>query len=169
MPGAYCDLATLVPPQLLEPNDGGIFVLYTSHLFWAYPDATCEPEGYRAEVNTASDFSGTMFGATTTMPNSFGWPIPLNPNTPYFWRVRATVGATEGPWSAIWSFNAQPTCELSTLVAPTPLFPSEGYEFIAGRPLLPMDLRGQHLRSSRLPSAGIQRSRFHNNRAGYER
>ncbi len=134
VPGPYCDPSTLVPPQLIEPNDGGIFVLYTSHLFWAYPDATCEPEGYRAEVNTASDFSGTMIGATTTMPNSFGWPIPLNPNTTYFWRVRATVGATEGPWSATWSFNAQPTCELSTLVAPTPLWPSEGYEFMFDAP-----------------------------------
>ena len=63
VPGPYCDPATLVPPQLIEPNDGGIFVLYTSHLFWVDPEPTCEPEDYRPEVNTVSDFSGTMFGA----------------------------------------------------------------------------------------------------------
>ena len=37
VPGPYCNPATLLPPQLIEPNDGGIFVLYTSHLFWPIP------------------------------------------------------------------------------------------------------------------------------------
>ena len=133
-PVPYCDPSGLIAPILIKPHDGGNYVLYTSHLLWAYPDGTCQPEGYRAEVNTASDFSGTMFAATTTMPNSFGWPIPLDPGITYYWHVRATVGATEGPWSATWSFNAKPTCELSALVAPTPLFPSEGYEFILEAP-----------------------------------
>ena len=63
LPGTYCDSATLVAHLLTDPNDGGIFVLYTSHLFWVYPEPTCEPEDYRPEVSTVSDFSGTMFGA----------------------------------------------------------------------------------------------------------
>jgi len=134
VPGPYCGPTALVAPVLIEPNDGGNFVLFTSHLYWAYPDATCEPEGYRVEINTASDFSGTMLGASTTMPNSYGWPIPLASDTTYYWRVRATVGATEGPWSVTWSFNAKPTCELSTLATPTPLWPSEGYEFMLDAP-----------------------------------
>lgn len=131
---AYCDPATLAPPLLTQPPDGGNYVLYTSHLLWSYPDGTCEPEGYKVEVNTASDFSGTTLGASTTMPNSFGWPIPLTPGTTYYWRVRATVGTSEGPWSDVWSFNALPACELSALVPPTPLFPSEGHEFMLDAP-----------------------------------
>jgi hypothetical protein len=128
-PSPYCDPATLLAPVLAYPNDGGGFIVGTTHLRWYYPSGYCDPEEYEAEVNTASDFSGTMYGARTTLPNSEGWPLPITVGTTYYWRVRATVGTVAGPWSSVWSFTGTTPCALADLVAPTPLFPEDGHEF----------------------------------------
>jgi len=128
-PQTYCDPATLVSVNLVQPMDGGLFILGSSELQWQYASADCNPEGYRAEISTDNTFATGVFGATTTMPNSMGWPIPLTQGTTYYWRVRATVGATEGPWSPIRSFTVVSACTLSDLAVPVPLFPEEGHEF----------------------------------------
>jgi len=128
-PQPYCDPANLTIVDLLQPPDGDLFVIGSSELQWAYASAACNPEGYRAEVSTDSTFATGVFGATTTMPNSMGWPIPLTAGTTYYWRVRATVGTDEGPWSPVWSFTAVDACTANDLAAPAPLFPYEGQQF----------------------------------------
>ncbi|MGD8604644.1 MAG: fibronectin type III domain-containing protein [Anaerolineales bacterium] len=128
-PEPYCDPASLASVNLVDPVDGGQFILGQSELQWAYASSTCDPEGYRAEVSTDSTFATGVLGATTTYPNSMGWPIPLTAGTTYYWRVRATVGSAEGPWSQVHSFHVVLPCDVSALVAPDPLFPDEGHEF----------------------------------------
>jgi len=128
-PQPYCDPASLTTVDLLQPPDGDLFVIGSSELQWAYASAACNPEGYRAEVSTDSTFATGVLGATTTMPNSMGWPIPLTAGTTYYWRVRATVGTDEGPWSPVWSFTAVNACTANDLAAPAPLFPYEGQQF----------------------------------------
>lgn len=128
-PQPYCDPANLTTVELLQPPDGDLFIIGSSQLQWAYASAACDPEGYRAEVSTDITFATDVYGATTTMPNSMGWPIPLTAGTTYYWRVRATVGTDEGPWSPVWSFTAVDACAAADLAAPAPLFPNEGHEF----------------------------------------
>ncbi len=125
----YCDPAGLVPPVLSLPVDGGNFIPGSSQLQWYYPDGSCEPEGYRAEVSPASDFSSDVQGASTTWPNSVGWPLMASPGTTYYWRVRPFVGSVDGPWSAVWMFNGAAACATADLAVPEPLFPEDGHEF----------------------------------------
>ena len=65
-------------------------------------------------------------GATSTLPNSSGWPLPIVEGVTYYWRVQVTVGSTNGPWSVVYSFNGVLACDLSELAAPVPLGPWEG-------------------------------------------
>ena len=125
----YCDPNTLAAPMLSLPVDGGTFIPGSDHLQWYYPDGSCEVEGYRAEVSPYSDFSADVLGASTTWPNSVGWPLPISPGTTYYWRVRPFVGSVDGPWSVVWSFNGISACAAADLVAPEPVFPLTGQEF----------------------------------------
>ncbi len=125
-PPQYCNPNNLQPPVLTHPNDGGQYILYQSILTWHHPDPSCEPEGYRIEVDTVSDFSGNVYGASSTMPNSMGWPLPVVEGETYFWRVRAFVGSVDGPWSSVQTFHVVLPCAQSALVAPVPLGPWEG-------------------------------------------
>ena len=125
-PQQYCDPNNLLPPIPNFPHDGGQYIVGQTIMTWSYQDQTCNPEGYRIEVDTLSNFSGSVLGATSTLPNSSGWPLPIVEGVTYYWRVQATVGSTNGPWSVVYSFNGVLPCELSELVAPVPLGPWEG-------------------------------------------
>ena len=122
----YCDPNNLHPPVLTFPHDGGQYILWQTVMTWYHQDQSCEPEGYRIQVDTVSDFSGNVYGATSTLPNSSGWPLPIVDGVTYYWRVRATVGSVEGPWSVVQTFHGVLPCELSSLVAPVPVGPWEG-------------------------------------------
>lgn len=130
----YCSPNSLQAPVLTYPFDGGQYVVWQTLMTWVYPDANCNPEGYHIEVDTVSDFSGSVLGATSTLPNSTGWPLPVQDGVTYYWRVRAFVGGTEGPWSTVKSFHGVQACELSSLVAPAPFFPAEGSDFAWAEP-----------------------------------
>lgn len=126
-PSPYCDPSELTPPVLTFPHDGGQFIPGQTTMTWYHQVYTCEVEGYRVEIDTTNNFSsGNVFGATTTWPNSIGWPVPINVGTTYYWRVLATVGSHEGPWSVVHSFRGVDPCTLSQLVAPLPVGPWEG-------------------------------------------
>ncbi len=125
----YCDPATLRAPILTYPFDGGQYVVYQTTMTWLYNDPACQPEGYRIEVDTVSDFSGSVLGASSTLPNSMGWPLPVQAGVTYYWRARAFVGSTDGPWSTVKSFHGVLPCEEAALVAPDPGFPTEGSTF----------------------------------------
>jgi hypothetical protein len=122
---AYCDPNNLLPPVLTHPNDGGQYIINQTIMTWYHQDQTCEPEGYNIEVDTVSDFSGNVYGGTGTMPNSAGWPLPVIEGETYYWRVQATVGSANGPWSSVQTFHGVLPCEQSALVAPVPLGPWE--------------------------------------------
>ncbi len=125
----YCDPANLRAPILTYPFDGGQYVVWQTTMTWIYNDPACQPEGYHIEVDTVSNFTGSVLGATSTLPNSVGWPLPVQDGVTYYWRVRAFVGGTDGPWSTVESFHGVLPCELASLVAPDPFFPTEGSTF----------------------------------------
>ncbi|HEY69254.1 MAG TPA: hypothetical protein G4O08_01595 [Anaerolineae bacterium] len=159
-PSPTCDPSELTPPVLTFPHDGGQFIPGQTTMTWYHQVYTCEVEGYRAEIDTTSDFSsGNVFGATTTWPNSVGWPVPIQEGVTYYWRVLATVGSLEGPWSVVQSFQGVPPCELSELVAPVPVGPWEGRTLFFDDPYYSWDYlstacapEGYHLQVSDDPS-----------------
>jgi hypothetical protein len=159
-PSPYCDPSELTPPVLTFPHDGGQFIPGQTVMTWYHQVYTCEVEGYRVEIDTTNNFaSGNVFGATTTYPNSIGWPVPISVGTTYYWRARATVGSHEGPGSVVHSFQGVDPCTLSQLVAPLPVGPWEGRTLFFNDPYYSWDYldptcapEGYHIQVSDDPS-----------------
>ena len=130
-----CDPGDLAAPILTLPVNKGIFDIGFSSLEWEWPVDTCIPSSYKIEVSTASDLSITTdFGATGTPGTRWGFGSPPTPATQYYWRVAPYAGGVLGPFSEIWTFYTDPVCSPGALIAPDPLFPTEGTEFIYDAP-----------------------------------
>jgi len=56
------------------------------------------------------------------------------PATQYHWRVAPYADGVLGPYSEIWTFYTDPICAPGALVAPDPIFPTEGTEFVFDAP-----------------------------------
>ncbi len=130
-----CDPGDLAAPILTLPVNTGIFDIGFSSLEWEWPVDTCIPSSYKIEVSTASDLSITTdFGATGTPGTRWGFGSPPTPATQYYWRVAPYADGVLGPFSEIWTFYTDPVCSPGALMAPVPLFPTEGTEFIIDAP-----------------------------------
>jgi hypothetical protein len=130
-----CDPGDLAAPIQTLPLNMGIFDIGFSSLEWEWPVDTCIPSNYKIEVSTASDLSITTdFGATSSPGTRWGFGSPPTPATQYYWRVAPYADGVLGPFSEIWTFYTDPICSPGALIAPVPLFPTEGTEFLYDAP-----------------------------------
>ncbi len=95
------ETAVLIAPTLIFPVDNATAIDYNSTDFsW---NSVFGANGYIFEISTDNTFTSgvTSQNLTGTTNNLIG----LSPLTQYFWRVRATDGTTDGPWSSVWNFT----------------------------------------------------------------
>ncbi|MCB2408544.1 reprolysin-like metallopeptidase [Hymenobacter lucidus] len=78
----------------------------------AVPNAT----GYEIEVATNATFTSPIVALTAVTGTSFTPSISLQPNTTYYWRVRATSPCATAPFSAVTQFRTG-TSACQTIVA----------------------------------------------------
>ncbi|HEY6940953.1 fibronectin type III domain-containing protein [Dokdonella sp.] len=101
--------------SLLTPADGATGVSTGTTLTW---DALAGAASYTVEVATDPGFTNivaTQSGITTTSYATSG----LNPNTTYYWHVKATNGCGDGTFSAAFSFTtANLICHSLSLAIP---------------------------------------------------
>lgn len=126
-------------PVLVAPNNGALIRNYTPTFDWSnakVPTGTAF-KTYEIEVDDDKDFSSSVIHAYTELNDGsdsrYTHDIALDPNTRYYWRVRA-IGSLNGndhfsAWSPVWSVRTAvlpPTllspANLSTNVAPKPTF-----------------------------------------------
>jgi hypothetical protein len=127
-----CDAADLVASNLLLPANQAINPDYGQEVITEiqYPDANCIPESFEKLVSIEPSFvepNNISNPGPVNIPADPGefWgsgqlTIPLDDCTQYFWKARAQVGATSGPFSAIWTFytNFSGTCEVPPVIKP---------------------------------------------------
>ncbi|MCP4540923.1 MAG: DUF11 domain-containing protein, partial [Chloroflexi bacterium] len=105
------------------------------------PDGDTQ-DAWEIEVNTASDFGGTVMWDSGSQPGTDSWdtyagtiPLTLDGNT-YYWRVRVNDGEDWSAWSATQNF----TMLLYTPPGPpTGLFPTDGSQTNSDNPLFGWD------------------------------
>ena len=105
--GPTCGLASLVPPELVYPEDGWIIPSDYIALLWSY-SGECMPESFLAELSDDPSFAGPnlMEGYSDREVPLTNTVTPfLEDCTQYYWRVTARVGSILGPTSEVWSFT----------------------------------------------------------------
>ncbi|MDX9992531.1 MAG: hypothetical protein RBS68_10850 [Anaerolineales bacterium] len=123
LPGSLplCPSDALLAPVLVSPSDGGSVASISPTLTWAYPDAACNPAGYRIDLSVDESFSDTSLSGGTGNPStSWGPGSELENCQVYHWRVAAINDTTLGPFSAGQSFRVEETGSDCPPVAPPP-------------------------------------------------
>jgi len=111
-------------PVLLSPANGALTTNYTPTLDWS--DAT-SAVSYQVQIAANNVFT-TIVQDVSSIPTSSYVAAALNPNTTYYWRVRAfDAGAQPSAWSAIFSLR-------TALLPPTLVSPNEGVTLLTFRP-----------------------------------
>jgi hypothetical protein len=142
-----CAAGDLVAPLLVSPAEGEIGPVYGAEVITEvnYPDATCQPEAFEKFVGTVPSLDEDNFIINPSPVNILVAPDGFNGSgqltttledcTQYYWKARAVVGGTAGPFSDIHTFFTnfgggcavpealKPVCSPNTLVAPNILAP----------------------------------------------
>ena len=121
-----CDPGSLIPPDLVSPNLWEVVDGTNVDLEWSYAD-TCEPDNFEIILSQDRQFS-TIDHTQLVSGTSSTWNAPtLDIAEEYFWRVRAKVDSTYGPYSLdLRSFFTEPTCSAGDLVMPSLVSPIWG-------------------------------------------
>lgn len=94
----------LSAPAPTKPADDGSVPGDRVTFEWTYP--SCDPDFFSVEVSRADSFERIeQAGDVDGSLRSWAAPNPLTCIT-YYWRVRAVVLDTAGPWSDVFSFTA---------------------------------------------------------------
>ena len=92
-------------PTLNSPsnNDTNVDAQNAVDLSWNAVDIGSTNPRYELQLATNSAFSSNLQSSTNLTDTST--TLNLNPNTKYYWRVRAKSGTSTGPWSNTWTFT----------------------------------------------------------------
>lgn len=103
----FTTLSNLPPatPTLLSPANGSDTVGLTPILDWF--DAA-GANSYRIMLATDSNFNSVILDVSNINSSNYNVPSPyLTYLTRYYWRVNATNGFGNSPWSATWNFRTR--------------------------------------------------------------
>jgi photosystem II stability/assembly factor-like uncharacterized protein len=104
---------TLSEPTLSSPSNGATGVSVSPNLSWL---SVANATGYIIQYSTVSDFTTNTETTSTSTSKSLSG---LSYSTTYYWRVKATNGSIQGPWSGARSFTTQAlTLSVPSLVSP---------------------------------------------------
>lgn len=114
-----CPTDGLLAPVLVSPADSGTTTSLSPTLIWAYPDSTCNPEGYRIDLSTDETFADTSLSGGTGNPSTEWAPgSDLQACQVYYWRVAAINDTTLGPFSESHSFRVDTTGDCPPIAPP---------------------------------------------------
>jgi len=128
--GPACSSASLVAPVAEAPL-GDMLQSDAPAFEWSYRDEACVPPGYHLQISSSEDFSALLLDLSQDTPSTLAAPAADYENcTVYYWRVAATEGGADGPFSNVQYFSinvggdCSATCTEDQLVEPEPIYPA---------------------------------------------
>jgi hypothetical protein len=126
--GPACDPNSFIAPDPVEPALGEKVHTQDPTYIWDYTDPTCTPEGYHLQVSSQADFSILAVDIQDTNPiKAWTTGVLLTDCDDYYWRVAASNGSADGPWSTVEEFYVDAfyscLCTIPELVQPIPIWP----------------------------------------------
>jgi hypothetical protein len=107
------------PVTLVSPADDATGVALEPTFTW---EDLASADSYRFDLSTTDTFASFVASQSGIVDTSFDPGVELDPETEYFWRVRATNGQGDGPFSSVFSF----TTTVEAPGAPTLTAPANG-------------------------------------------
>ena len=107
--------APLAAPVLLSPTNNALNVSINANLSW---NSSTAATSYRVQLSNTTSF---LLTNDTIISNNSRIISSLATSSLYYWRVYATNGLGNSPWSGIWSFNT-----ISMPSTPVLSYPSNG-------------------------------------------
>jgi len=122
----------LVAPENLSPD--GVFVDPSSlvTLSWSYSAVDCYPDRVELYVWTGVEPAPPGMTGWTPWPNTqLQWPIPLEPDTLYFWRAYGGIETgpgsdVQGPSTLAWFYTGELCSPGTAMLAPELVYPPDG-------------------------------------------
>jgi hypothetical protein len=128
--GPACESASLVAPMAAFPL-GDMFELDAPTFEWSYPEETCVPPGYHLQISPTEDLSTLLLDLNQPTPGTLAVPtVDYEDCTVYYWRVAASDGGADGPFSEVQYFSinvggdCSEACTEDQLVEPVPISPA---------------------------------------------
>ena len=100
---------------LISPSNNATNVSLTPSFSWNNASFAAK---YELQVSTSNTFATTVISQPTLSVSNYTTATPLNSNTVYYWRARASNSAGNGSWSNIWSFTTLAPAATPTLLSP---------------------------------------------------
>ena len=127
-------------PTLISPLNNSTEIDFNSvNLEWNSLWGVTE---YIYEISTDNTFASGVTSETIT--DTIKTLIGLAEDTQYFWRVKASDGATESNWSIIWNFTTDNTSYISNFVTDNPIQiypnPTTGFFTVRGIDLMSIEI-----------------------------
>lgn len=141
VPAGCQDLA----PVLVSPVDGattGNSGIPLQWLHFEYDDSQCQPSHFVVQRSTSSDFSSDLDQQELPPDYSTAGAAVLEPDTVYYWRVRAAWGDQGAEWSPTWMFRTMAACDPADLTAPWPNLPEDGSAASESSPMFAWEMPG---------------------------
>jgi len=101
---------------LISPSNNATNVSLTPSFSWNNASLAAK---YELQVSTSNTFATTVISQPTLSVSNYTTATPLNSNTVYYWRARASNSAGNGAWSSIWNFTTLAPAATPTLLSPT--------------------------------------------------
>jgi uncharacterized delta-60 repeat protein len=100
---------------LISPSNNASNVSLTPSFSWNNASLAAK---YELQVSTSNTFATPVVSQPTLSVSNYTVATPLNINTVYYWRARASNSAGNGAWSSIWSFTTLAPAATPTLLSP---------------------------------------------------
>jgi hypothetical protein len=100
---------------LISPSNNATNVSLTPSFSWNNASLAAK---YELQVSTSNTFATPVVSQPTLSVSNYTVATPLNINTVYYWRARASNSAGNGAWSSIWSFTTLAPAATPTLLSP---------------------------------------------------
>ena len=111
---------TIPEPTLISPlNNSTDIDFNTVTLEWNSAEGATE---YTYEISADNTFTSGVTSETITATNKT--LTDLAEDTQYFWRVKASDGATESNWSVVWNFTTDNTIGISNIETSIQVYPN---------------------------------------------
>jgi hypothetical protein len=118
----------LISPVLVSPENQATSIDLLPLLAW---ELSADADSYALQLSVSNDFTTIAVDIDEIQNSEFLITKALQPNTKYFWRIKAFGIGSESKWSDFWSFQTESVLGIEDLNRETKVYPNPAQNHLA--------------------------------------